>query len=212
MQSIELSFESETSLSEGHDKAEEESRSSSPPLDGDSKNLAKKAKVECDIANECYNRGQEATTEEKRKNYFIKSVKYATMAAEKGLLEAMTLCAELYDFEEYGVKDEVAAQKWAMKAAEAGDAVCQYNMGMRFADGEGSLERDHSKAMEWWSRAASKGYVHAQIRLGVSYYVGKTPGKQVRCVRLCMHAYKESVHVQSRAGMEHKRPRPLHLS
>ena len=87
MQSIELSFESETSLSEGHDKAEEESRSSSPPLDGDSKNLAKKAKVECDIANECYNRGQEATTEEKRKNYFIKSVKYATMAAEKGLGE-----------------------------------------------------------------------------------------------------------------------------
>lgn len=58
------------------------------------------------------------------------------------------------------------------RKAEAGDAQAQYELGRRYAEGEG-VSKDAAKAMEWWNRAAEQGNADAQHRLGVAYHLGE---------------------------------------
>ncbi|MEX2249247.1 MAG: peptidoglycan-binding protein [Parvibaculum sp.] len=59
-----------------------------------------------------------------------------------------------------------------MEAATRGDAAAQYELGKRFADGEG-VTQDMSKAAEWFERAADQGLAIAQYRLATQYEKGR---------------------------------------
>lgn len=58
-----------------------------------------------------------------------------------------------------------AARIWEALAVN-GDARAQYNLGYLHATGQG-VPKDHARAIEWYTRAASQGFAAAQFNLGV---------------------------------------------
>ncbi len=72
------------------------------------------------------------------------------------------------------------------KRARGGDAKARYDLGTRYADGEG-LPKDPALAVAWYSKAADQGYAAAQYSLGMSYRRGegvpKDPAKALEWVR-----------------------------
>ena len=57
------------------------------------------------------------------------------------------------------------------RAAEAGGASAQYNLGLCYANGSG-VAVDKAEALKWYKRAAEAGYVDAQFKLGLCYADG----------------------------------------
>lgn len=64
------------------------------------------------------------------------------------------------------------------KAALAGDAKAQFEIGMRFAEGKG-ITADPAEAAGWYARAAAQGFAPAQYRLGSAYEKGHTGNRDV---------------------------------
>ena len=58
------------------------------------------------------------------------------------------------------------------KLADRGDADAQWQMGVRYHNGEG-VPRDDAQAMQWFMRAAEQGHVIAQATLGAYYWAGR---------------------------------------
>ena len=58
------------------------------------------------------------------------------------------------------------------KLADRGDADAQWQMGVRYHNGEG-VPRDDVQAMQWFLRAAEQGHVIAQATLGAYYWAGR---------------------------------------
>jgi hypothetical protein len=58
------------------------------------------------------------------------------------------------------------------KLADQGDAEAQYQMGVRFHNGE-DVRQDDAQAMQWFLRAAEEGHVTAQSALGAYYWAGR---------------------------------------
>jgi len=58
------------------------------------------------------------------------------------------------------------------KLAGQGDADAQWQMGVRYHNGEG-VSRDDVQAMQWFLRAADQGHVTAQATLGAYYWAGR---------------------------------------
>ena len=75
-------------------------------------------------------------------------------------------CEKHYTNEEYA-----AAVKWCRQAAEEGDAVAQYNLGMMCLTGHG-VNEDDAEAVKWYRKSAEQGYAVAQITLGLMYQIG----------------------------------------
>ena len=65
-------------------------------------------------------------------------------------------------------QDYAEAVKWYRLAAEQGDAVAQYNLGVMYDNGQG-VPQDYAEAVKWYRLAAEQGYAHAQRNLGVMY-------------------------------------------
>ena len=57
-------------------------------------------------------------------------------------------------------------------AAEQGIAPAQYQLGLRYANGDG-VTRDFAEAVRWYRRAAEQGVAFAQFNLGVRYANGQ---------------------------------------
>lgn len=60
----------------------------------------------------------------------------------------------------------------ARELAAKNDPQAQYNLGLRYATGEG-VDRDPQQAIEWYTRAANNGHDLAQNNLGAMYETGK---------------------------------------
>jgi hypothetical protein len=58
-----------------------------------------------------------------------------------------------------------------LNRADAGDSSAQYEMALRYADGEGVLQNDRD-AMAWFAKAAANGNDNAQWKLGLGYIKG----------------------------------------
>ena len=58
------------------------------------------------------------------------------------------------------------------KIADQGDADAQWQMGVRYHNGE-NLPQDDAQAMQWFLRAAEQGHVTAQATLGAYYWAGR---------------------------------------
>ena len=54
------------------------------------------------------------------------------------------------------------------KAAEQGDAMAQFNLGVMYTNGRG-VAQDDKQAVAWYRKAAEQGYAKAQLFLGVMY-------------------------------------------
>ena len=69
------------------------------------------------------------------------------------------------------------------RLAEQGHAQAQYNLGLLYRNGEGTLT-DKKKAFYWFTQAAEQGDAYAQHKLGILYYVGEGTSadmKQAAC-------------------------------
>jgi uncharacterized protein len=75
---------------------------------------------------------------------------------------------EAYQKGDYGE----ALRLWGL-AAEQGNSVAQFNLGVMYANGRGGLLKDDVKAVEWNQKAAEQGEADAQYNLGVMYANGR---------------------------------------
>jgi len=58
------------------------------------------------------------------------------------------------------------------KLADHGDAEAQFQMGVRYHNGEG-VPQDDAQAVQWFLRSAEQGHVDAQSHLGAYYWAGR---------------------------------------
>jgi hypothetical protein len=58
-----------------------------------------------------------------------------------------------------------------LNRADAGDSLAQYEMALRYADGEG-VPQNYPDAMAWFAKAAANGNENAQWKLGLGYIEG----------------------------------------
>ena len=64
------------------------------------------------------------------------------------------------------------AVTWFRKAAERGDSIAQFNLGVCYGKGQG-VEQDAAMAFSWFQKSAEQGLASAQYNLGLYYYQGK---------------------------------------
>ena len=60
----------------------------------------------------------------------------------------------------------------AAERAEQGHAPSQYNLGVRYTNGQG-VPQDYKEAVRWYRAAANQGYADAQNNLGFMYNYGQ---------------------------------------
>ena len=78
---------------------------------------------------------------------------------------------------------EAGAEVASLKSkAENGDAVAQYDLAARYADGRG-FDRDPASALQWFEKAAAQGQAQAEYRLGVIYEKGVGAARDARRAR-----------------------------
>ena len=65
---------------------------------------------------------------------------------------------------------EIEHNQW-FKDAEFGNAKAQYELGMRFFNGDG-VEKSEKEAVKWWRQAAEQENAAAQYMLGFCYEYG----------------------------------------
>jgi TPR repeat protein len=65
-------------------------------------------------------------------------------------------------------KNPTNAAQWYRRAAQAGDAAAQNNLGALLRDGLG-VPQDFAQAADWFKRAADQGYAKAMLNLGALY-------------------------------------------
>lgn len=70
-------------------------------------------------------------------------------------------------------KSNVQAFQYYMKAAEGGEFVSQYNVGIFYETGQKDIPQDLQKALYWFSKSAEAGYPDSLYKLGVYYYRGR---------------------------------------
>lgn len=62
----------------------------------------------------------------------------------------------------HGQDEDLAALR---KKAEDGDATAQFNLGMKYAEGQG-VDKDAAEAIRWYRRAAEQNHAESQFNLG----------------------------------------------
>ena len=107
------------------------------------------------------------------------SVDSVKQKAEAGDAMAQAQYASMLQFGQGVEKNEVEALKWYQKAAEAGNAYAQANMGVFCQTGGGGMAKDISKAAEWFEKAANQGNTHAQFYLARLYENGNGVEKNI---------------------------------
>jgi hypothetical protein len=77
--------------------------------------------------------------------------------------------------ETLGQSDTEAVERYR-KAAEQGNAIAQFNLGVMYEQGRGVGQSD-TKAVAWFRKAAEQGYAYAQFNLGFMYEEGRGVGQ-----------------------------------
>ena len=67
--------------------------------------------------------------------------------------------------------DMVEARRWALAAAEQGNAAAMTRLGLIYHNALG-VERDPAEAASWWQRAAERGDADGQAMLGAALHLG----------------------------------------
>ena len=69
-------------------------------------------------------------------------------------------------------QDYTQAAIWYRKAAEQGDVLAEYTLGVAYNLGQG-VPQDHAQAVVWHRKAAEQGNACGQYSLAVSYTLGQ---------------------------------------
>ena len=69
-------------------------------------------------------------------------------------------------------QSDTEAAKWFRRAADQGDALAQFYLGVMYNEGRG-VPQDYAEAAKWYRRAADQGDAQAQYNLGLSYARGE---------------------------------------
>ena len=83
---------------------------------------------------------------------------------------------EIQKFKNYieiNYQSAAGRKKAIEEAAEDGNAVAQYYLGICHTQGGLGVSKDYKEAMKWWEKAAENGNVHAQSKLGDCYRRGR---------------------------------------
>ena len=73
----------------------------------------------------------------------------------------------MYAIGKLGVnKDMKMALNWWRKAAQGGDGMAQYNLGILYANGKGA-EKSYCEATRWWEKSIENGVTQAGVALEV---------------------------------------------
>ena len=106
------------------------------------------------------------------KGKYETALKILRPLAENGDPRAESTLGLLYYNGGRGVQqDDVKAVKWFRLAANHGDAVAEFNLGVMYADGQG-VPQDNAEAVNWYRLAAEQGNARAQYNLGLWYARG----------------------------------------
>jgi len=70
-------------------------------------------------------------------------------------------------------KDGQAGLHWIQLAANAGNALAQFDLGATYANGSFGLPKDFGTAVYWFQLAAAQGQIPAELSLGQIYYGGQ---------------------------------------
>ncbi|MDF1736083.1 MAG: peptidoglycan-binding protein [Minwuia sp.] len=96
--------------------------------------------------------------------------------------------------------------------ANAGDAAAQFQLGVRYRDGNG-VGVSYAEAAQWFQRAAEQGNVPAQVDLGIFYRQGVGVAKDVDLAKVWFHAAARAGHPEAQnflgqvyVGEEQERP------
>ena len=73
---------------------------------------------------------------------------------------------------DYERKDYVTAAKLMRVAADQGNSVAQYELGVMYDNGQG-VTQDYKEAVKWYRLSADQGDADAQINLGLMYVNGQ---------------------------------------
>jgi len=99
-----------------------------------------------------------------------------TIPALALIVGAVSFAAFAQDFDAglhaYEQQDYATAMKEWRPLAEKGNDMAQFNLGLLFYDGKGTVQ-DYAEAAQWFERAANQGYVKAQHNLGEMYAIGE---------------------------------------
>ena len=117
--------------------------------------------------------GDLAAQEAACKKWDVRPLSELRAAAERGDAAAQFLLGEAYDFGLLDLSvDHAQAAAWYRKAAAAGIARAQFNLGSSFLKGEGVV-RDAAEAARLYRLAADQGLPEAIFNLGVCYHAGE---------------------------------------
>jgi Sel1 repeat len=78
----------------------------------------------------------------------------------------------MYQSGQGALRNDAEAIKWYRKAAEQGDALAQFNLGIMYTKGEG-VSQNATEAALWYHLAADHGLAGAQFNLGMMYVEGQ---------------------------------------
>jgi len=93
------------------------------------------------------------------------AIKWLRLAAGWGVMEAQR------DLDQLLTKQLVKPESGLTKLAEKGESNAQYQLGMRYVNGEG-ISKDPQKAVSWFKKAAEQNNPQAQYQLGKMYKEG----------------------------------------
>lgn len=103
----------------------------------------------------------------------------SAQASQQSLVEAASTPSGQSTTNQRSIDQRSAAQRLRPKSlaelrklADQGDADAQWQIGVRFHNGEG-VPHDDAQAMRWFHRAAEQGHVTAQATLGAYYWAGR---------------------------------------
>jgi len=106
-------------------------------------------------------------------------------------------------------EDDLAALQ---ARADSGDAAAQFQLGVRYRDGNG-VGVSYAEAAQWFQRAAEQGNVPAQVDLGIFYRQGVGVAKDVDLAKVWFHAAARAGHPEAQnflgqvyVGEEQERP------
>jgi TPR repeat protein len=83
------------------------------------------------------------------------------LASRQGHCEALRLLGYCYQQGEGVEANPTRAAELYRRAADCGDKIAQFNLGLFYAEGLGGLARDVDLAIQWYRKAADQGLVEA---------------------------------------------------
>jgi uncharacterized protein len=91
---------------------------------------------------------------------------------DTGSMKAQRDKGDMYFLGQGVPQDSAEAARWYRKAADQGDAISEYILGVLYDEGQG-VTQDYAEAARWFRKAADQGDADAQFRLGDTYRQGQ---------------------------------------